>query len=275
MVLSTHGGFFHTKRLSQGKRLYYGTLLPQIIRRYDYIVASSPNDYGKLQRLHPRVIRIDNGIDVDDFSSIATPVDGAPTFCYIGRFTYSVNKRIDRLIETFALLHRKGVPFTLHLVGPYSDELATARAAISRHGMADKVIICVDADQKTLKDALAASTYFVTATEYEGFGLSSIEAMAAGRLPLLSRIQPFTDYIENGRNGFILDFTAPEKAATQIGEVMALSLGEKQAIAARAKEFSRGFSWSARVREFDRCYRLAIDHYDGRSSEAERAMAEL
>ncbi|HKX11309.1 MAG TPA: glycosyltransferase family 4 protein [Stellaceae bacterium] len=253
MVLSTHGGFFHTGRGSLLKSVYYRTLLPRVLSRYRAILASSVSDYEMVGRLHPTVMRIDNGIDYEKFAAVPTLIADPPNFIYFGRFAR--NKRMDWLFQTFSALADLGVPFRLFMTGPESAE---TKGDLLRHLAATKISerieLQFDADDARLQQLLEGATYFVLASEYEGFGLAAVEAMAAARVVLLNRIEPFSTFVELGKNGFLIDFSNPEQAATQIRAVMALDLEAKRNIAARARQRARDFSWTSRVLEFKEVY---------------------
>jgi glycosyltransferase involved in cell wall biosynthesis len=47
----------------------------------------------------------------------------------------------------------------------------------------------------------------------ETFGVAVAEAMAAGAVPVVSRLACFTDFVRDGANGLVFDHTAPDAAA--------------------------------------------------------------
>lgn len=47
----------------------------------------------------------------------------------------------------------------------------------------------------------------------ETFGVAVAEAMAAGAVPVVSRLACFTDFVRDGHNGLVFDHTAPDAAA--------------------------------------------------------------
>ncbi len=257
MVLSTHGGFFHTRKYSLLKQLYYRTALPVVLARYAAIIANSDADFAMVRGLHRNAVRIDNAIDFDDFAEVPDTLEDLPYFVYVGRF--SENKRLDRLLATFQKLAETGTSFRLVLAGPRSAETQESlHRYLDASGISDKVDLHLDPDQSELKDILARSTYFTLASEYEGFGLAAVEAMAAGRLVLLNRIKPLIDFVDDGQNGFLVDFARPTEAAAQIYQIMRLPKSIKQEIATRARARAREFSWSDRIREFGKVYESVL-----------------
>jgi glycosyltransferase involved in cell wall biosynthesis len=51
------------------------------------------------------------------------------------------------------------------------------------------------------------------AAQGETFGVAIAEAMAAGAVPVTSRLGCFTDFVADGENGLVFDHTAPDAAA--------------------------------------------------------------
>jgi glycosyltransferase involved in cell wall biosynthesis len=51
------------------------------------------------------------------------------------------------------------------------------------------------------------------AAQGETFGVAIAEAMAAGAVPVVSRLDCFTDFIADGENGLVFDHTSPDAAA--------------------------------------------------------------
>ena len=257
LVLSTHGGFFHTQRRSMVKSIYYRTLLPLVLSRYRGILASSISDYEMIHGLYPRVTRIDNGIDYDEFAATPPLAADPPNFIYFGRFAR--NKRMDLLFQAFQALAELGVRFRLFVCGPESQETkGDLVRQLAESGISDRVELHFDASQSLLQSLLGQSTYFVLASEYEGFGLAAVEAMAAGRVVLLNRIEPFSDFVDPGKTGFLVDFARPRDAALQIRDVMALDISAKQRVGECARARARDFSWSTRILEFKKAYNRAI-----------------
>ena len=77
---------------------------------------------------------------------------------------------------------------------------------IHKLGISDHVEIIEGASDDELLELMADSQYFVSASEYEGFGLSALEAMAAGRIPVLNHIPSFVKMINNDEMGILLTF---------------------------------------------------------------------
>jgi len=67
-------------------------------------------------------------------------------------------------------------------------------------------------------------------SSYEGFGLSLIEAMAAGKLVIANNIPVFKNIISHSRNGFLINFSDTKKAAETIYSIIKLDIEKKKDI---------------------------------------------
>jgi alpha-1,3-mannosyltransferase len=259
MVLSTHGGFFHTRRFLALKRLHFATLAPWLLSRVTTVVASSGQDHAYFRAAHPRVERIDNGIDFECFNSVGGSDSLARQDClYVGRL--SANKRLDRLIDTFAELAQLApAPPVLRIVGEDTmGQLAQLRARASQRNVSDRVQFLGSVPNVELLHLLSRSRFFVSASEYEGFGLAAAEAMAAGVIPLVNDIPAFRAVVRNGESGVLVDYSQTQRAARRIAEVLASPPADTHRMRERAIERAATYSWTHRIYRFLDVYRRAI-----------------
>ncbi|MEW9855654.1 glycosyltransferase family 4 protein [Novosphingobium sp. M1R2S20] len=214
LVASTHGGFFHTDFASTAKRAWFASITRVSARAYARLFGSSENDAETFRRIAPRqTIAIENGVNIDKWYD-AGAHELHPTMMFIGRF--SVNKDVPALIALVAAL---GAPWRLIIAGQPSDlSPADLRAAAAAKGVADQVEIHVGPDDSTLRQLLGQASYIASASRYEGFGLSVVEGMSAGLVPLLRPIPPFQRLVESTRCGLLTDMNDPIAAAREIQE---------------------------------------------------------
>lgn len=85
------------------------------------------------------------------------------------------------------------------------------------------------------------------AAQGETFGVAVAEAMAAGAVPVVSRLACFTDFVRDGHNGLVFDHTAPD-AAAQLAAALARLLadgGRRERLAGAARADTRVYDYSA------------------------------
>jgi glycosyltransferase involved in cell wall biosynthesis len=133
----------------------------------------------------PRIRVIPLGITPASANRVPGAADREPLILYVG--SVFVRRRVDRLIASFDRVADAVPGARLEIVGenrtrhPRLDLEALRRAR--RHG--DRIGLRSYVDEATLKSLYAKASVFAFLSEYEGFGLTPLEALAAGVPPLL------------------------------------------------------------------------------------------
>ncbi len=222
LVLSTHGGFFHTPWMPALKKTFFQTVTRASLLGVDRVIACSPKDRELFKQVSSRVTLVENGIDYGTFAGVVKPWervqavgDGGNKLVFIGRI--SKNKRVDRLLEMLARLRQDVSDATLTVIGPdWEGLLAGLRQTAVSLGVGEAVDFTGVLPQDKMLAELAGARLFVSASEYEAFGLSTVEAMASGTLPVVNRIPAFSDLVDDGETGFLTDFSDPRQTAAAV-----------------------------------------------------------
>ncbi len=241
LVLSTHGGIFHTDFAKSIKVLYFNTVSRWTLSRYERVFACSQNDYTIFERIcRARLELMQNGVDTSKYHGSSSR---RPTlnFVFVGRF--SVNKRLDRLIEVFSTIERALPGCRLFIIGRDSDESRTTLLTRIRNAGCDQSVQVMSglADEE-VELVLRGCSFFITASQYEGFGLALVEAASAGLVPIANRIPSSTEIVENLGTGLLVDFADNEAAAGHIVDfVQTIShsmVSARAQLILRAEEYS-------------------------------------
>lgn len=262
VVLSTHGGFFHTEWFPSFKKAYFNTMTRLALRGVDRVIACSPRDQELFAPLTSRLCLVENGIDYATFAALEKKPQGQ-SMIFIGRI--SKNKRIDRLIKVIARVREKNTKATLTIVGPDWEGLKDGLEKTAEElGISSAVSFTGELPQKEVLDALASARLFVSASDYEAFGLSAMEAMASGTVPVLNNIAAFQEFVESGVNGFLADFTDEDSAAETLLAALELSPDKLREIGARAKETASHYNWEKKAGEIIKIYKQVIASHKGK-----------
>jgi alpha-1,3-mannosyltransferase len=254
VVLSTHGGFFHTDAHMALKKLWFRTMTPLTLRGVDRVLCSSEHDLELFQPISERCELARNAVDLTHYAPMThEPVPGQ--WVVVGRV--DVHKGISRLLDALAVVRdRDPRPFTLRVIGPEVVDglVASLVAQRDRLGLQDHVRFEGRISLDDLHEAVRTAELGLFPSEYEAFGISVVEAMGAGVVPVLNDIGPFRHFVSGGQNGFIADFEDPEAAATVI--LKARDLGERRdAVSAAARAKAAEYGWDRTVDRFVDLYR--------------------
>lgn len=256
MIATTHGGFFHTRRFAAIKKAWFQTLTRFSASRYRAIIGCSQSDLETFTKIAPhRTMMIENGIDTEKFAGASSPV---PTkrIVTIGRF--SVNKRLERLIDALAALCDRDPAWHLDIIGVPSDlSVSELEMMIADRGLSGNAMLRVGLANTDIRTLLGRASILASASEYEGFGLVAIEAMSAGLVPVLEGNTAYR--ILSGRHSDIhlADFTDAEGAASAI-EAARAGLSDDSGLRGRLMETAGAYSWVGAAKRYLELYAEAL-----------------
>jgi glycosyltransferase involved in cell wall biosynthesis len=232
------------------------------------LVAVSPEVRDDLVRLGvaPRekfsVVRV--GIELED--RVAGEADGRVetrrlmgippqrfTVGWIGRMT--AVKRTDDVLRAFRALRERGVEATLCMVGDGPDRGEVERRAHELGIMRDTLFLGY---QEDVAPFYAAFDAMVLASGNEGTPVSAIEALAAGRPVVATRVGGVPDVVRDGEDGFLVETGAVDDIAEALGRLAAdPSLRRRLGETGRARVLPR-YSVGRLIDDIDRLYRSLL-----------------
>jgi alpha-1,3-mannosyltransferase len=256
-VLSTHGGFWHTQRGYLLKRIYEKTLVRGAAGHYRRVLASSVGDYEYFKHYVDRIVLCSNGVQVQQFNTVNAAAErNLSRWIYWGRL--SRNKRIDQVIEYAADARARGYPVDLLICGRDFDGLMPElNQLVERLNMQGHVHFEGYLDDAALRRELAMRGVYITASEHEGFGLSVVEAMAAGLVVVCRDMVPLNSFFEHGRSGWLLNFDGSEEDRRRLAQLLASSPEQAQSLSAAARAAASIHDWDVVVPRFVEHYRDA------------------
>ncbi len=205
----------------------HGALDRRAARECDRIVGISENVRERIRRYY------DLEADVI-YPPVSTDRFG---FREIGDFWLSVSrmypeKRIELQLEIFRRLPEQ----RLVLVGGYSQGDRAERYVASLNPPPN-VTVLGEITEDALADLYARCRGFITTAVDEDFGITPVEAMAAGKAVLATNEGGYRETIVHGKTGYLLPAT-PEAFAGTIRQLDDTSLRSmRSACEARAKDF--------------------------------------
>jgi glycosyltransferase involved in cell wall biosynthesis len=260
-ILQAHGVIPNTTgSLGWAKKIFDGLWGRRIVRDADGLIALSgdeADEYVRLGAAREKIRILPNGLDLTAYRHL--PGKGCfrkrvglrrqKLILYLGRIHNS--KRIDLLIESFALLAGKLPDARLVIAGPDDGFLAAAREMAVNLGIGGRVLFPGYLEGNDKLAAYVDADVFVT-PRFTGFPLTFLEAMASG-LPVITT--ELGDSIEGikGHAGLIT-----RGQAGGLCEGMRRMLADRQLrsrLSAGARKFVRRFDWDAVGSQYERIYR--------------------
>ncbi len=245
-------------RMPKGQNRFYGAA--------DLILATSTAVARKAlsenPSLAPRLLQFPNPIDWPLHAQSADRGGGrALTIGYVGRI--HPEKGLEQLLEAARrLADNASLPdWRVLLVGPvevgqggggaqYRDQLLAAYQP--RLGARLQLLppIFDKSALAKLYGQLDVFCYPSLAAQGEGLSIAPIEAMAAGAVPVVSRLECYEDLIREGMNGRQFDQSGP-RAVDELAAILQQLLldgGHRRSLAAAAQETARCFDYRETAR---------------------------
>jgi alpha-1,3-mannosyltransferase len=258
LVVSTHGGIFHTQWASRFKQMYFSTVTRMSLGGVGAVVCVSQQDREKFERIvAPQRIRlIENGANIDRFWRLKKTVDPG---LMLGISRLAENKRVHKVLEAMASLKNRYPQMRLEWVGA---DFAGLRASLERRavelGLGGRVRFHGATSREELYSLLERAQLFVSASAYEGFGLSTIEAMSAATVPVVTAVGAHPNVIEHGVSGFLADPDAMG-LSENIERALVMSPEKTAAMGEAARSATRRFSWTEIAPQYERLYRQVLE----------------
>ncbi|MDT0301645.1 glycosyltransferase family 4 protein [Streptomonospora wellingtoniae] len=162
---------------------------------------------------------------------------GSPAIVSLGRLV--VQKRVSRIVDIARDLRGSYPQLRVHVVGR-GPESATLAEQVERDGLYDHVRLHGYLPEEQKNAVLAGSLLHVTASEFEGWGLTVIEAAGLGVPTVAYDVDGLRDSVRHGETGWLV------REGEELSDVVAAALRELSdpVRAARIRRACR--EWAAR-----------------------------
>ncbi|MES2673446.1 MAG: glycosyltransferase family 4 protein [Pseudomonadota bacterium] len=244
LILSTHGGFFHTQFASRAKQTYFKSITRLSSSAYSSVIATSANDGELFNQImgKPKLEVIENGVNVEKFANQAAN-ELQPTLIYFGR--WSSNKGLLESLDLFSLLYARDNTWRLIIAGrEYDHSLIELQTLVCKLGLQNHVQLVANPSDADICKLIQQASYYLCLSHHEGFGIAPIEAMSAGLTPVLSNIPPFQRLIDNSGLGFtISNLSNTQATVEQLIELHSQGNPAYQQRRAAAISFAAQYAW--------------------------------
>ena len=182
---------------------------------------------GRYGMKEEKIRLVYNGVDAELFKPIAEPdfpekamVEGKKVVLYVGHF--GLRKGVPFLIRAMKLVNQEVPDSMLVCVGgvpgwlPKGDYWSYLNGLVEQNGLKGKVILLDRVPNEKLPQYYSMSSVFVLPSYYEAFPKVLIEAMACEKPAISSRMGGTQDSIQDGVNGFLVNYADPADIARAI-----------------------------------------------------------
>lgn len=170
--------------------------LKRLLRAASGITACSQNLFSRAVELEPSIFPkarvIGNGIDRKRFETTEVYRHSRPYLFASGRLTPV--KGFDLLIDAFSKVAAKASSLDLVIAGS-GEEKERLTQLITRLGLADRVHLIGRVSSEDIVKLLNGCEFAVVPSRNESFGIVALEAMAAGKAVLATRVGGLPEFL--------------------------------------------------------------------------------
>jgi alpha-1,3-mannosyltransferase len=252
VVVSTHGGIFHTNNNLGLKKLFFRHVSRHTLNVLDEVACCSISDLTTFEAIRADLHLIENGVRMHKFGD--GRAGGGNAMIYLGRL--SQNKNLGQLMQWVSALHGTGFAIDLHIVGQsHTGDTVALRNLHTLLPGRDRIHLDLDLDNAAICNVIERCRYVVSASAHEGFGMAIPELMSYGLVPILSDIPPFRHFI--GESGCGALFENNKDSFIQAVKSLELS-ADRQSPVERAARFAHRYHWPLVEQKFRALYNALL-----------------
>ena len=238
-------GTFHAYSGGSLAYFYSRPILKRWFRKLDGKIAVSRPAMEFVSRYFPGYYNIiPNGVDVAHFGTPRSPLpefsDGKVNILFVGRL--EKRKGLKHLLRAYAYLKPAFPDTRLIVVGPGESLRKGYEKSLRKAGLPDVVFTGFVTQEELPRYYQTADIFCAPATGQESFGIVLLEAMAAAKPIVASKIPGYASVVEDGNQGFLVE----PKDESALAEALVCLLRDKdlrQAIGQRGWQKVQDYSW--------------------------------
>lgn len=238
---------------------------PLVGRATPYIESTTLKGYRHVLSISPSVaetiagIRGDNGLHVVytgvDDSCFVEPEAESDYILYFGRHDI-YTKGLDLLLSAFARLDDGQVRLKLGGRGSAAD-LERLRGMAGELGIDGRVDFLGAVDDEQRRDLYRRALFAVMPSRYEGWCIAAVEAAAASKAVVGTRIPGLRDAVKDGETGMLVEPEDVGDLVAAMGQLLA-DPARRQRLGTAGRTWAEGFTWDRIAADQERVYETVV-----------------
>lgn len=230
---------------------YLEKILLYILRDRHFIAVSESTRRDLLAHGIPaaNISLISEGSNLATVARVVPRKERSEQFLFVGRICKM--KRVDLVLGAFAELVSYYPNARLVLAGKMDPEFQQEfDFLMSSLKLSNNVTLAGFISSEEKARLLQTSLALVSGSMHEGFGLVVVEANSQGTPAVTFNVPGYRDLIENGKNGFMVDYPDIKSFSVRMRELMGMDIERYRELCLSSLETSRKYSWDRSAEDF-------------------------
>lgn len=222
-----------------------------LLKDSHFIAVSESTKRDLIQHGIPaaRISLITEGSNLEPVSKPLARKERKEQFVFVGRICKM--KRVDLLLGAFAELLTFYPDAKLVLAGnmdpAFQQEFDFLMSSLKlSKNVTLAGFVAKDDKTKLMQESIA----LVSASMHEGFGLVVVEANSQGTPAVTFNVPGYRDLIENGKNGYMVEYPEIKIMAGRLRELLGMELEKYKELCQSSLESSKKYSWDQTAIDF-------------------------
>jgi len=239
-------------------RILFSRLEKFIYRHIPNLITPTPYVSGVVQRLtypiNPKIYLIPIGVDEVYFDIENNEKDGRLLFVGV----LEPRKGVLDLIKAIEKIKRPTVE--LHIVGKIKSQRYFREISnyIQKKDLSGNIFIKGMIDEEALKREYGKCSIFILPSYEESFGIVLLEAMAAGKPVIATRVGGIPYVVDHGKTGYLVEKGDIKELMNRIVDLLQNN-DERRKMGKEGRERAKNFSWNAIAKKTYECYLEVIN----------------
>lgn len=255
VFLVTHAPFARTESRSIAGSVAVGLydyfVGPGKLKNFEKVIAIAKWEIPYLKKLGLKeqdIVYIPNGIS-EEFFNLSAQAQEERKILFLGRIARI--KNLETAIKSLFFLEDKSIK--LEIVGPaeedYLRELKDLIWSLRLHNRVVFSPTILDLKEKIKK--IDSAEIFILPSKSEGMPQALVEAMARGKIVIVSDNLGNKDIVKDGDNGLLFKVGDEAECSRKIGQVLRMNRFEKRRMGWNARKSVENFSWKILIRKIE------------------------
>jgi glycogen synthase len=200
-----------------------------------------------------RVKNIPNGVSEEFF---ALDPEEKPFILSLGRIDIYM-KGLDLLLEAFSRMRSPSVCLKIAGAGKPGD-MRRLTELIKRFSLGNRVEYLGRVGEQEKLELLRTCLFLAMPSRFEGWGITAVEANAAGKAVLGTEVRGLTEAVENNQTALLIEPESVDQLASAM-DFLVENEDERRRLGRQGREWAKRFSWESIAEEQLAFYRTVLE----------------